>query len=202
MQIIQFLLVAKHPSPHYLAPASGMLGLNLYLMWRYRSAVPRKTALAVGAILLVGLAAFQGRALAARVNALAAARGDRELAAQAVENFRGSADCTKIYSYGSSASAYALQFGNLFSKFSGLDLSDRLRARYPKVLFDRGGFVIKGFEWREEIDLRALVFREACVLMQGPPRDLSLLPAGVGGEVVTASVAEAVYRLRPRPRSD
>ncbi len=202
MQILQFVLVAKHPSPHYLAPASAMLGLNLYLMWRYRSAVRQKALLAGGAILLLSLGAFQGRAFAARVNVLVATRADREVAVRAVENFNGAADCTKIYSYGTSASAYALQFGNLFSKFSGLDLSDRLRARYPKVLFDQGGFVIKGFEWREEIDLRNLVLRESCVLLQSPPRDMSLLPAGVQGEIVTASAAEAVYRLRPRTRSD
>jgi hypothetical protein len=202
MQILQFVLVAKHPSPHYLAPASAMLGLNLYLMWRYRNAVRHKALLAGGAILLLSLAAFEGRTFAARVNALVATRGEREVAVRAVENFNGGSDCTKIYSYGTSASAYALQFGNLFSKFSGLDLSDRLRARYPKVLFDQGGFVIKSFEWREEINLRDLVLLESCVLLQGPPRDMSLLPVGVQGEIVTASAAEVVYRIRPRTRSD
>jgi hypothetical protein len=198
VQIAQLLMVAKHPAPHYLVPAIGTLGVNLCVCWQYWAsrAGQRFRAPAPAVLLLAGLLVFQGLGLRSRSVALQAARIDQETIARETEEAGRKSECVTIYYYRSSSRAYALQFGNLWSKSAGLNAAPALVARYPNVLFDKGGLHIRDFAWQDETDLRALVREHACVLLEGTTLTSTAVAPEIALDVTFAAMYETLYRLR------
>lgn len=194
MQIGQFLMVAKHPAPHYLLPAIGTLGINPILIWFSRDCLDTRTVRRLLCVVPVAVALVQVRQLHERAIALATARADQESIARTTQSLAQAENCLVIYYYRSSARPYALQFGNLWSMFTGLDVVRDLQAQYPNVLFDRGGFHLRGFDWRADLDPAAVLMRP-CVLLEGTTLDPSRLPSDVKAELLFSSADETLYRL-------
>jgi hypothetical protein len=197
VQVAQFLLVAKHPAVHYLVPAIGTLGVNLCVCWQYwASRAERHVRAPAPAVLLAGLLVFQGWGLRSRSAGLHAARIDQETIARATEATARKSECVTIYYYRSSSKAYALQFGNLWSKSAGLNATPALVARYPHVLFDKGGLHIRDFTWQAETDLRALLREHECVLLEGTTLASTAVAPEIALDVTFAAMYETLYRLR------
>ena len=196
VQIAQLLLVAKHPAPHYLVPAIGTLGANLCVCWQYWASRARQPFRALAVPLLAGFLVFQGLGLHSRSLALQAARIDQETIARVTEETAHKSECVTIYYYRSSSRAYALQFGNLWSKFAGLNVAPALVAHYPNVLFDKGGLHIRDFNWQDETDLRALLRAHACVLLEGTTLSSTAVASEIALDVTFAAMHETLYRLR------
>src|SRR5207244_1155337 len=122
--------------------------------WASRSRQPFR---ALGVPLVAGFLVFQGLGVRSRSFALQAGRIRQEAIARVTEETAHKSDCVTIYYYRSSSRAFALQFGNMWSKFAGLNVVPALLAHYPHVLFDRGGLHIRDFSWHDETDARALL---------------------------------------------
>jgi hypothetical protein len=195
VQIAQFLMVAKHPGPHYLVPAIGTLGVSLCLCWQYWASRARPPFRVLAVPLLAGLLVFQGLGLRSRSLALQAARIDQEMIARVTEETAHKSSCVTIYYYRSSSRAFALQFGNLWSKFAGLNAAPALLAHYPNVLFDKGGLHIRDFNWQDETDIRTLLREHACVLLQGTTLSSTAVVPEIALDVTFAAMHETLYRL-------
>jgi len=166
IQIAQFLMVAKHPQAHYLVPAISTIGVSLCAMTQFwRPRLPRGAQTAA-AVLALAAIALQSTSLRAQARGLESDRRQEEAMAATAEATARARNCVTIYRYTASAPAYALQFGNLWSRWSGLRVGKALAARYPAVLFDKGDLEIRTFDW-EPVDLPALLHDRPCVLMEG-----------------------------------
>ena len=169
------------------------------MCWQYWASRARQPFRALAVPLLAGLLVFQGLGLRSRSLALQAARTDQETIARVTEETAHKSECVTIYYYRSSSRAYALQFGNLWSMFGGLDAAPALVARYPNVLFDKGGLHIRDFSWQDETDARALVRDHACVLLEGTTLTSTAMAPEIALDVTFAAVHETLYRLRGQP---
>ena len=107
-----------------------------------------------------------------------------------------SSGCVAVYAHGSSSPAFALQFGNLWSKLP--DVAATLTSRYPGVVFDRGRLNLRDFTWDSDLDRPQFLRDHPCVLRQAPPLDTAAAPKDVALEIQYAGQMETIYRLRPR----
>jgi len=193
VQIAQVLMVAKHPGVHYLAPLAGTLAITLWAAWqsvraRAEPPVRRLAASALAAVFVFPVAHARSQAAA-----LSHLRDDQQRTADVTQQSSG---CADVYLYGSSSPAFALHFGNLWSKLPGV--ADMLTVRYPGVAFDRGRLNLRDFTWSSDLDRPQFLRDHPCVLRQGPPIDAAAVPQDVALDIQYAGQMETIYRLRPR----
>ncbi|MEA2205890.1 MAG: hypothetical protein QOE77_2666 [Blastocatellia bacterium] len=131
-QVVEFVLVAKHPSSHYLMPALGLVGVNLIViaqLWRETtfSARIRNVALAAICLVLLLVQVIALREQQAEMRTLAARQRG---AAEKIQNeFR---NVPVVDYYSASSPAYALKFGVEYSGNLYVSIMDEL---YPGSLF-------------------------------------------------------------------
>ncbi len=188
------LFVARHPGPHYLLPALGLVGVSLALSVmllepRLRRAGPMFVAAGVAAIL--GAGALQAREVLTLRRTLAADQVKQLAISAEVE--RRSEHARVVYYYRASAPAYALHFGNAFS---GQYRSQELRRLFPRAFYYN--------LWTKRLDDDGPPYRDspegAVTLLQGMP-----LPRAETAELehaltrrpipIITNELETVYRL-------
>lgn len=198
-QLLQLIVVAKHPDPRYLVPALGLLGINAALVWQRITRSERRPwlRLCVVAMLLVAAAIVHTRGLRRLNRALEAQRAAHERVAEAAVS-RGAA-AKRIYYYGASAIPYALQFGDrhcnsLFAK--------EIATEYPDVYYydiwepqytDAGG----------EVDIEAVLESATETVMQGRPfvrTYTAFRPSELELSPIIETRIEALYRVEPVKR--
>ncbi len=131
--LAQFLLVAKHPSAHYLTPALGLAGLHLVLLvesvnlWSKPSRTLRRSALAS---LLLALAFVQALELRAVHRRFVESAREQMAAHDMAESLRSNGQVVSYYS--ASSLPYALRFGTDYSNNFYGPLLDEM---YPRQIF-------------------------------------------------------------------
>jgi hypothetical protein len=106
--------------------------------------------------------------------------------------------CLAVVAYRASSEAEALQWGNITAQFKGRPLLGReIAERFPRTLFDLGGFALRDSNW-QPVDAGDVLRREPCVIYSG---EHARAPVAAGGVVrvewIGFSGAEGIYRLRP-----
>ena len=149
--------------------------------------------------MLLGIAALTvlSASLRAQTRGLESVRLQEETIAATTEATVRAQNCVMIYRAMASAPAYALQFGNLWSRWNGLRVTDALTARYPAVLFDRGDFDIRTFDW-EAVDLPGVLRDHACVLMEGTDDNLPAPRADLEMTILAIFWQESLRKLGRR----
>lgn len=212
-QLLQFLIVAKHPSSHYLIPALGLAGVNLILLFETLRPRRRNGSLhyrpALLTIICVGVVAAQLYGLKdLRANLRALAERQRLAHEKIEKDFR---DMTVVDYYSASSMAYALKFG---SEYSGNFYSSILGELYPNRFFynpwtrqfsnfagavdlnrvapSGSPFIMHGYSLKDS-DFQAFLTPDAF------PKDLTL-EAVYRGDVDVPGVydGEAIYKARRR----
>lgn len=128
VELLQFVIVAKHPNPHYLLTAMALLGTHaacmVLLLRETRVAIPAAMAgLLAALIFVVPSIPRQREALAAHRDAMA------EFQKRIDEKTRGG---VTVYYHRCSAPAYALKFGD---DFCGSYFSPRLETHFRDNYF-------------------------------------------------------------------
>lgn len=135
LQILSFLFIAKHASPHYLIPLYLSTGINLVLLYRVTQ---RLAGAAAPKFVVVGIsvAVFAAGALhlfvmtPSLIEKLSEAkRGQLTMHARVKERTK---DAIVVEYYRSISPEFALYFGN---SFAGRAFARELEARYPQHLF-------------------------------------------------------------------
>jgi hypothetical protein len=197
VEIFQLLLVAKHPSEHYLIPSLGLLGFNLFVWLEIFGAVTdqalRHGLYALLAVVVVGALAYEGIKVRDMHDRLSHSRYKRmSIHRQARENhgtFR------IIMYYRSSSIEYALQFGD---KFAGRRFEKQLHRLYPQAYF----YDIWGKSYRRfgsPLHLEQILAGADGVLYQGSPFSghyRKHIPPGVVLEQLSPNKIEVLYRLK------
>lgn len=131
-QLLQLMMVAKHPDPRYLVPALGLLGINAGLVWRRIARFGQSPRLGRGLVLvlLTVAAIVQTRGLRRLSRMMEAHRVTQQRVVEVAVN-RG-ASARKIYYYGASAVPYALRFGD---RHCNSLFAERIFAHYSSVYF-------------------------------------------------------------------
>jgi len=196
-EVLQLLLVAKHPGGHYLIPGLGLLGLNLVLWFQILSAASdRLLRLGGGALLVlvtVGGVACQGVKLLDLHDQLERSRQEQmAVYRQAHENYE---TFRRIRYYRSSSVEYALHFGDGFNK---LRFHKELHRLYPDALFYN--------IWKKSyhnfggrLHLKEIGAGAEGVIFQGSPFRKSYkayLPRGIILEQLYPGKREVLYRLK------
>lgn len=135
LQLLSFLLIAKHPNNHYLIPLDLSTGLNLLLMdeaFRRPGATPRGKGLIIatlGVLTVVGITNLSFKVTAYH-KALRLARHD-QLSFYARVNVR-TRDAVRVDYYRSISPEFAFYFGNAYA---GGAFAGALKEKYPRALF-------------------------------------------------------------------
>ena len=200
-ELLQLLIVAKHPAIHYLVPTLGLLGVNLILISKLiASTTVKRSHLAHAVIFLIVLSSALTIQLP-NVRAVHAYFADSKLGAQNVvqkvqENYKG---CKIISYYGASSLPSAWFLGN--SGGAG-KFSQRLQALYPDALFyvaleNQDG---KFTNFVRSVDPKQIAADDSCVLLDGrDPSSVTYnipMPPNVNLEKVYSRSKEALYRLK------
>jgi hypothetical protein len=131
-QFLQFLIVAKHPSSHYLIPAMGLMGVDLIVVfdaWRETS-VTNRMRWTVLAIICAGFGTVAILSLIKQHDELRTLATRQRGAYQITQNeFRGR---RVVDYYSASSEPYALKFG---VEYSGNLYVSTLQELYPGSLF-------------------------------------------------------------------
>jgi hypothetical protein len=135
LQLISFLFIAKHASPHYLIPLYASTGINLALFYR---SIQRSTDIRASSFISMGIlvAVFASGTIHMFVmtsslrSTLSQAKRDQLTLRQRVNE--RSKDATLVEYYRSISPEFALYFGNTFA---GRAFARELEARYPRRLF-------------------------------------------------------------------
>ena len=200
-ELLQLLIVARHPAIHYLVPTLGLLGLNLILIMKLiASTTVKRSHLAHAVIFLIVLSSTMTIQLP-NVRALHASFADSKLAGQDVfqkvqENYKG---CKMISYYGASSFPAAWLLGNWggAGKFS-----QKLQALYPDALFyteseDQDG---RFTNFVRSVDFKQVAADNSCVLFNGrDPSSVTYnirMPPNVNLEKVYSRSTEALFRLK------
>jgi hypothetical protein len=197
VQVAQFLMVAKHSEAHYIVPIVSTIGVSLCAMRERWGVRWRRSAWAGGLPLGAAALALLSVHLRAEARSLEYLRHQEEAIAATTEAAAGAGHCVTIYRAMASTPAYALQFGNLWSRSSGLRVGGMLTARYPAVLFDRGNLDIRNFDW-EPVDLTGLLRSGRCLLMEGTDDSLPAPVPDLDAVTVAISGPESLRKLNRR----
>ncbi|HEV2762114.1 MAG TPA: hypothetical protein VGV38_03890, partial [Pyrinomonadaceae bacterium] len=130
-EVLQFLLVAKHPSARYLAPALNLAGLNLVLLCELlRPRLALRPAARYALLLALALVAFvQARQLSAQRGRLEQLTREQLATHELSERQARSARVVRYYS--SSSPAFALKYGSDYSNnFYGALLQELYPGNY------------------------------------------------------------------------
>jgi hypothetical protein len=135
LQLLSFLIVAKHANFHYLIPLYLSTGMNLVLLYdlcRRSGQVPWKTVVAAGvlAILLVNGFNTLFTGTLSLYNKLRYARTDQLSFATRVRQI--TKDAVRVDYYPSITPEFALYFGNAYARRA---FARNLEALYPRALF-------------------------------------------------------------------
>jgi hypothetical protein len=218
MQVVSVLIVARHPSRHYLFPALVMSGLTaalaLHGLGLLRTAAPRWarwSALLLSALLILAGIRFSDGLRENRAWLKYQRTAQREVLAELAKAGEGQ---RVMHYYRSSSPAYALHFGDLYTDSRW---SSQIQAVYPNHLFfnlwnqkveryvpQPAGSLEKPFAYVELTrEILCGVNGETPVILQGTP--LQEVPEGVKDvkdltplsrrvERVNSSPVEALYR--------
>lgn len=199
VEVFQFLTTAKHPAPHYLAPAIALVGVNGAGIWRYATHAGRVVTIRAALATSVAVALIvQVPLVGAYAHELDALRVQQETIARTAESTAQRDQCVVIAHYRASSEAFALAFGAMSATFQGITVAPDLAARFPRALFDRGAYTIVGFDWREPFDLDRLMRTHTCVLVLGTADNGAATPAPFRLEPILAGADERLSRLAYR----
>jgi hypothetical protein len=164
-QLAQMLLVAKHPSAHYVLPALELSGVALAFLWlvlkecvwvgRRRSLVGRGMAAALGAILVAQSFAF--------------IRQDREMrresgGARSIDLAKDFPACAHIYDMFASAPAQAWFYNH---SYGSNRYAARLKAMLPENDYFRTAWTDGIQDWDGKVSPRELLAHYPCVVLRG-----------------------------------
>jgi hypothetical protein len=197
VEIFQLLLVAKHPSGHYLTPSLGLLGFNLFVWLELFGAVTdqslRHRFYALLAIVVVGALAYEGIMVRNIHDVFSHYRYDQmAIHRQARENY---GTFRIIQYYRCSSIEYALQFGD---KYAGRRFKKQLHRMYPQAYF----YDIWGKRYGRfgsPLSLEQILAGAEGVIYQGSPfsgRRRKHIPQGVVLEQLCPDKIEVLYRIR------
>ncbi|MBV9876788.1 MAG: hypothetical protein JO025_18805 [Verrucomicrobia bacterium] len=171
LQIISFVAIAKHPSPHYLIPLCLSTGLSLVLLFLTLDSSNASTLrnsvawVMLGGCLCLGLYGFVMET-PRTYQALWEHKADLlrlyKHARQLTEND------TVVYYYSSSSPEFAISFGNTFS---GGVFGPILSARYPRALFFNP-FLERFTTYNQEIDVESVLQHHDHLYFLGTPANL------------------------------
>lgn len=200
----QTAIIIKHPPIHYMVPVMALVGpfmLFLFVVlerqWRH-NAQSRVLTFGLSAVLGIGLLSSLSNGIGELRTAIAYRASVME-AQQLIEtSFQG---CEVIGYYRSSSLAYALAFGDNFSRTKFASALARLHSE--PVFYHIWSQTFHGFDVEDRIsssDLQARINRGECLLMQGTPfseyRSYPEYAAPLDLERVDRnSAGESVYRL-------
>ena len=197
-ELLQLLIVAKHPAVHYLVPALGLLGLNLILISKLIAPIApmtvKRSHLAHAVIFLIVLSSTMTIQLP-NVRAVHESFADSKLGQQSVfekvqENYKG---CKIISYYGASSLPAAWLLGS----WGGAGMfSQRLQELYPDALF----YTDRVINFVRSVDFKQIAADDSCVLFDGrDPSSVTYnirMPPNVNLEKVYSRSREALYRLK------
>jgi hypothetical protein len=201
-ELLQLLIVAKHPSIHYLVPALGLVGLNLILLSKLIAPMAIKGSYLFHAMIFLIVLFSAIRIQIPNVEAIHQYLADNKLGRQSVfqevrENYKG---CKIIFYYGASSLPSAWHLGNWggAGKFS-----QKLQGLYPDVLFygaleDQDG---RFTNFVRSVDFEKIATDNSCVLFDGKDPssstyNINIPPPNVKLEKVYSRSNEALFRLR------
>ncbi len=131
VQIVQVLMVAKHPAGRYLLPSLGLLGLNLALIAGIVQETvhgsSRSVSHVVAGLLLVTLLTFQAPQYLWLKAALTNEKQAQLMTSEEAKRYRGA---RLIHSFGCSSQSFALLFGN---RWAGWRFARELEKHYADV---------------------------------------------------------------------
>lgn len=132
VQILQILLVAKHPAGRYLLPALGLLGLNLALIAGIIQETVQGSLRSVGhvfaGLMIVTLLTFQAPQYLWQKTALTNEKLAQLKTSMEMSRHQGS---KHLYSLGCSSETFALLFGNWFANWR---FAQELTKRFPDAV--------------------------------------------------------------------
>ena len=194
-ELLQLLIVAKHPAVHYLVPALGLLGLNLILISKLIAPMTvKRSHLAHAVIFLIVLSSTMTIQLP-NVRAVHESFADSKLGQQSVfekvqENYKG---CKIISYYGASSLPAAWLLGSWGGAGT---FSQRLQELYPDALF----YTDRVINFVRSVDFKQIAADDSCVLFDGrDPSSVTYnirMPPNVNLEKVYSRSREALYRVK------
>jgi len=197
VEIFQLLLVAKHPSGHYLTPSLGLLGFNLFVWLEMFGAVTdqslRHGLYALLAVVVVGALAYECIKVHDMHDRFSNYRSKQmTIHRQARENY---GTFRIIQYYRCSSITYALQFGD---KFASHRFEKQLHRLYPQAYFyDIWGKSYGRFG--SPLHLEQILAGAEGVIYQGSPFSggyKKYIPPGVVLEQLYPDKIEVLYRLK------
>lgn len=197
VEIFQLLLVAKHPSAHYLTPSLGLLGFNLFLWLEMFGTVTdnklRYMLYALLAVVVAGALVYEGIKVRDIHDRFSHYRHEQmTIHRQARESYGTS---RIIQYYRCSSIEYALQFGN---KLASRRFEKQLRRLYPQAYFyDIWGKSYSRFG--SHLQLEQILAGAEGVIYQGSPFSgdhRKYIPQGVVLEKLCPDKIEVLYRIK------
>jgi hypothetical protein len=209
VQIAHLLLVAKHPSSHYLIPAMGLAGINLIILFdalrRKETTTTFPGRAVLMAVICLVLVVVQGLAVKNLLGRLRAQEVKQRATFDKVQNeFK---DALVVDYYTVSSPAYALQYG---AEYSGNLYSSVLGKLYPQSYF-YNPWTFRFFSFAGPVDIHQVTAPRQWFIMRGYslrdsdfriflspnafPRDITLEPIyGEREDVPGVYEGEAVYK--------
>jgi hypothetical protein len=209
VQIGQLLLVAKHPSSHYLIPALGLAGINLIILFDvFRGKETTKGFPGVAvlfAAVCLAVVVVQGFAVKNLLGGLQAQEVKQRATFDKVQNeFK---DAVVVDYYTASSPAYALEYG---AEYSGNLYSSVLGTLYPHSYF-YSPWTFRFFSFTGPVDIHQVIAPRQWFIMRGYslrdsdfriflppnafPRDITLEPIyGEREDIPGVYEGEAVYK--------
>ncbi len=198
VSVLQILMVAKHPSSHYLLPAMGLVGFQLAMI--YQSA-GGGTHLILGkgapVFLIITIAIFVAAGINYQRHLNQTSQAALAFSKKIFSDYRG---CI-IFSYSRSSSMeFALNFANEWDWM--YPFCEILQQKYPtSVFYSRGRFIFNSFQRQLSLDnLKGLQAAGHCLLLFGTPSDF--VYGFLGVEEIESAGKEKVYKIRFIPSSE
>lgn len=197
VQSLQFLMVVKHPAPHYLIPGLGMVGLNAALVWltfrRQVITLPGGTWYGWGVVLALLLCSAPRVCLS--IDDLIAKRDDQLSLTRVGDTL--SRQGRFVFFYRASDPRFALAFGN---EWAGQRYSDVLQKMYPDAIFYHiWGQFYYTFTGRIPAEDMAALARQTHLFLQGTAGRTLMAPDHAVLAPIAAGFSEAIYRVHPVP---
>ena len=199
VQCLQFLMVVKHPAPHYLMPSLGLAGLNLTLIWLLSG---RRLSVRHGRWLAAGLAAIvvvvASPRLGSATGRLAGERDEQLRVFRAGDALRAQGRIATYYT--ASDALYALAFGN---EWAGWRYGGALARLYPDALFYEiwaGRYYT--FTGALPVDAVLQLATRSPLYLHGTGGREIAFPTPAKLVIVVPGTLEVVYRVEPVRRPD
>jgi hypothetical protein len=187
--LVQLIMVAKQPRPHYLLPAFALLALAAWVAVR-ETGVAKIAAVAVTLSL-----AWTGWTITKWESRTTAYREEVRRLDDAARALPG---CLMVGYYRSSAPTFGLMFGDLYAGFAHASVLGKLHPKALLLALPEGQFR----NWHNQVEtetVRAEVARGGCILLEGTPipDEQWNTSLGLRRVVVAAGEEETLYRLGP-----